>query len=62
MTSARQVEAQKLTADRDQYRHELSVLDNEIKSITDKLEQTRSHLIELYKSLHATHDSMVKSQ
>jgi hypothetical protein len=62
MTSARQVEAQKLTADRDQYRHELSILDNEIKSITDKLEQTRNHLIELYKSLHATHDSMVKSQ
>ena len=61
MTSARQVEAQKLTADRDQYLHELSVVTNEVKVIADKLVETRNHLIQLYNSIHAAHDRMVQA-
>jgi hypothetical protein len=61
MTSARQVEAQKLTADRDQYRHEATVLGNEVKVVADKLEQTVSELKQLWNSIHAKHDSMVQT-
>lgn len=60
MTSARQAEAVKLTADRDQYQHELTILSSEIQAASDKLEQTRKHMIEMYNSIHAAHDSMAQ--
>lgn len=61
MTSARQVEAQKLTADRDQYRREAAIIENEVKLIADKLAETMNELKRLWESVHAKHDSLVRT-
>jgi hypothetical protein len=61
MTSDRQVEAQKLSADLQKYKQEVKVIGNELQVMTDKLQQTRDYVIKLYKDLHAAHDSRAQS-
>ena len=59
MISERQVESQKLAADRDRTVAESSVIQEEAKLIADKYEQTKSELIRLYQMIHAKHDAML---
>lgn len=61
MISERQVEAQRLAADRESTVKESNIIQNEAKLIQDKYEQTKADLIKLYQTIHAKHDAMVSA-
>lgn len=51
-----EVEKVKLAADLEQFSREKTVITNELSAMNSKLEKTRQYVIQLYQSLHATHD------
>ncbi len=56
MTSNRQVEREKLEADKQMYEKELAIINVELKAITDKYQSDRAELIKYYRLLEADHN------
>jgi hypothetical protein len=62
MTSERAVEAQKLSADLEKYQQEIGIIGNELKLITDKVDETTNRMKQLFQMIHATHDEIVRER